>query len=87
MAPDPDLAERMRTALGCGAEFSEKRMMGGTCFFLHGTMAGGADRSKEGERRFMFRVGKANAGRAAEPCRDRDHVEDHVRLQPLGVLR
>ena len=36
-------------------------MMGGVCFLLDGNMIGGADRSKEGERRFMFRVGKENA--------------------------
>ena len=66
MAHDPDLAERMRTALGEGSAFSEKRMMGGTCFFLNGSMVGGADRAKAGQRRFMFRVSKANADRAAE---------------------
>lgn len=51
----------MRAALGEGAEITEKWMMGGTCFFLNGNMVGGADRAKDGERRFMFRVGKANA--------------------------
>lgn len=66
MAHDPELAERMRAALGSGKEYSEKRMMGGTCFFLNGNMIGGADRSKEGDRRFMFRVGKDNVERAAE---------------------
>ena len=67
MAHDPELAERMRAALGEGAAYSEKRMMGGTCFFLNGNMVGGADRAKDGARRFMFRVGKGNADRAAEP--------------------
>lgn len=66
MAHDPELAERMRAALGEGAAYSEKRMMGGTCFFLNGNLVGGADRAKDGARRFMFRVGKANADRAAE---------------------
>lgn len=66
MAHDPELTERMRAALGSGAEFSEKRMMGGTCFFLRGNMVGGADRAKDGQRRFMFRVGKDNAERAGE---------------------
>ncbi len=56
----------MRTALGEGADITEKRMMGGTCFFLDGNMVGGADRAKDGQRRFMFRVGKANADHAAE---------------------
>lgn len=41
--------------------------MGGVCFFLHGNMIGGADRSKEGERRLMFRVGKGNAAAARLP--------------------
>lgn len=66
MAYDDELAERMRAALGNGSAFSEKRMMGGVCFFLNGNMVCGADRSKEGERRFMFRVGKDKADRAAE---------------------
>lgn len=66
VAQDPELSERMRAALGTGAEFTEKQMMGGTCFFLNGNMVGGADRSKDGERRFMFRVGKDNVERAAE---------------------
>ena len=37
------------------------------CFFLHGNMVCGADRSKEDERRFMFRVGKGNDAAAALP--------------------
>jgi hypothetical protein len=67
MAFDEALAQRMRAALGDGPGFSEKRMMGGVCFFLHGNMVCGADRSKEGERRFMFRVGKGNAAAADLP--------------------
>jgi len=39
-------------------------MMGGTCFFINGNMLGGADRTKEGEGRFMFRVGKDNEAQA-----------------------
>lgn len=66
MAHDPELAARYRAALGNGSEYSEKRMMGGTCFFLNGNMIGGADRAKEGQRRFMFRVGRDNAECAAE---------------------
>jgi hypothetical protein len=65
MAHDPELAARFRAALGDGPAFSEKRMMGGTCFFLDGNMIGGADRARDGQRRFMFRVGKDNAERAA----------------------
>ncbi len=34
--------------------------MGGVCFFLNGNMIGGADRTKIGDGRFMFRVGKEN---------------------------
>jgi hypothetical protein len=60
MAYDEELTQRMRAAIGEGSGFTEKRMMGGICFFLNGNMVGGADRSKEGERRFMFRLGKGN---------------------------
>ncbi|MEZ5826600.1 MAG: TfoX/Sxy family protein [Geminicoccaceae bacterium] len=61
MAFDAELTERFRTLLGDQPGLSEKKMMGGICFFAHGNMIGGADRSKSGERRFMFRVGKDNA--------------------------
>jgi hypothetical protein len=67
VAFDEELTERMRAALGNGPAFSEKRMMGGVCFFLNGNMIGGADRSKEGLRRLMFRVGKANEVAAGLP--------------------
>lgn len=60
MAYDEALTDRMREAIGDGPGISEKRMMGGVCFFLHGNMVCGADRSKQGERRLMFRVGKGN---------------------------
>jgi hypothetical protein len=66
MAFDEALAMRMRAALGDGAEISEKRMMGGICFFLHGNMVGGADRSKQGQARLMFRVGKGNEAAASD---------------------
>ncbi len=58
MAYDEDLAERFRKAAHSLGAMSEKRMMGGVCFLLNGNMLGGADRNKEGLRRFMFRVGK-----------------------------
>jgi len=64
MAYDEDLTERMRHALEGIGETSEKRMMGGVCFFLNGNMLSGADRNKEGIRRFMFRVGKDNLAEA-----------------------
>ena len=64
MAYDEDLAERMRQALEGLGGITEKRMMGGICFMLNGNMIGGADRTKEGQRRFMFRVGKDNHAEA-----------------------
>lgn len=64
MAYDEDLAARFRTALDGMAGISEKRMMGGVCFLLDGNMIGGADRTKSGEGRFMFRVGKDNEAEA-----------------------
>jgi len=64
MAYDEDLTNRFRDALGGMVAITEKRMMGGVCFFLNGNMIGGADRSKTGERRFMFRVGKDLEGEA-----------------------
>lgn len=67
MAFDEALAQRMRVGLGNDPAISEKRMMGGVCFFEHDHMVCGADRSKQGERRFMFRVGKGNGAAAALP--------------------
>ena len=66
MAYDEDLAERFRQAASRLGAITEKRMMGGQCFFLNGNMLGGADRSKEGLRRLMFRVGKDNLAEALE---------------------
>lgn len=66
MAYDDEIAERYRQALRGLAGVSEKRMMGGVCFFLDGNMLGGADRNKEGLRRFMFRVGKEAHGDALQ---------------------
>lgn len=60
MAYDEALARRFRDALQGVSGVSEKRMMGGVCFFLDGNMIGGADRTSSGRRRFMFRVGKEN---------------------------
>ena len=61
---DAELAERFQRLLAGVENVTSKRMMGGVCFFLNGNMVGGADRSKAGERRFMFRVGKENEARA-----------------------
>jgi len=64
MALVEDLNDRLRTHLGNRAGLTEKRMMGGMCFLLNGHMICGADRTKEGERRYIFRVGKDNHDRA-----------------------
>lgn len=64
MPQDEELIARMRAALEGHAGISEKRMMGGTCFFLNGHMLSGARRDKDGLRRFMFRVGKAQEAAA-----------------------
>lgn len=58
MVHDESLAHRYRIALRDRDGISEKRMMGGICFLLNGNMIGGANRTKDGARRFMFRVGK-----------------------------
>ncbi len=60
MAYDEELTDRFRNTLGGHVDISEKRMMGGVCFLLGGNMIGGADRTKDGAGRFMFRVGKGN---------------------------
>ena len=59
MPADETLNSRIRDALAAHAGISEKRMMGGMCFFLNGNMLCGARRHKDGLGRFMFRVGKA----------------------------
>lgn len=64
MAYDEDLTDRLRDTLEGLAGVSEKRMMGGVCFLLNGNMLGGADRTKDGAGRFMFRVGKENEAEA-----------------------
>ncbi|PCI60186.1 MAG: RNA methyltransferase [Kordiimonadales bacterium] len=64
MAYDEELTAMFREALDGIMDVSEKRMMGGICFMMSGNMIGGADRTKDGERRFMFRVGKDNEAEA-----------------------
>ena len=64
MAYDEDLTNRFRQALGGLSGVEEKRMMGGVCFMVNGNMVGGADRQKDGKRRFMFRVGKDSQAEA-----------------------
>ncbi|MDJ0761138.1 MAG: TfoX/Sxy family protein [Woeseiaceae bacterium] len=58
MAYDEILSAQFRDWLRRRSGISEKRMMGGVCFFLNGNMIGGADRTKEGVGRYMFRLGK-----------------------------
>ncbi len=65
MAVDEALNSRLRARLAAVDGISEKKMMGGTCFLLNGNMIGGADRTREGLGRFMFRVGKDNHDRGA----------------------
>ncbi len=52
MPYDPELAERMRTALQSRTGVVEKKMFGGYCWMLHGNMLCGVEVG-----RFMFRVG------------------------------
>jgi TfoX/Sxy family transcriptional regulator of competence genes len=61
MARDEAAEARFRDALAGLEGVSEKRMMGGMCFFLDGNMLGGADRPCGDDARFMFRAGKPNA--------------------------
>ena len=44
MPVDEALTARMRDALAAHVGISEKKMMGGTCFFLNGNMLSGARR-------------------------------------------
>lgn len=67
MAYDELLAMRMRDALGTQRGITEKRMMGGICFFVSGNMICGADRAKNGSQRFMFRLGKEDTAGAKLP--------------------
>ena len=60
MALDEGMNERFRRALGGYKNISEKKMMGGICFFHHGNMIGGCSIKKTGEKQYMFRVGKDN---------------------------
>ena len=64
MAYDAQLTMRFREALPSDRAFTEKKMMGAACFMLDGNMIGGADRTKSGEGRFLFRIGKDNSAKA-----------------------
>ena len=65
MAIDEELAARMRHRFEGLEGVSEKTMFGGLCFLVNGHMVGAASRSKVGEGRFLFRVGRNNADAAA----------------------
>ncbi len=54
MPYDPELAQRLRTALQPRAGMLEKKMFGGYCWMLNGNMLCGVEVG-----RFMFRVGAA----------------------------
>ncbi len=60
MAVDEALTAQFRNTLAGMVGISEQKMMGGVCFMLNGNMIGGAHREKNGDGRFMFRVGKDN---------------------------
>ena len=67
MAYDEELTQRFRDAMvEVDPKYlvTEKSMMGGVCLFVDGKMLGGADRTSEGEPRFMFRVGKEREDQA-----------------------
>ncbi len=84
MAYDEHLAARFRKALDGLDGISEKKMMGGICFFLNGNMIGGADRTKAGEGRFMFRVGKENEAEAL--ARAGARVMEHGGRRMSGLI-
>ncbi len=64
MAVDEYLSDIFRNALDGLPAVSERKMMGGTCFFVNGHMVGGAHREKDGRGLFMFRVGVDNVAAA-----------------------
>ena len=81
MAYDKDLASRFLKLLDGLSGVTEKRMMGGACFMVNGNMLGGADRTKSGDARFMFRVGKENDGLAARMTGGGPMIQGRRRLR------
>lgn len=65
MVYNEQTVSRLRNALAGVEGVTEQRMMGGMCFMLDGNMIGGADNTKQGVRRFMFRIGKDNQAKGA----------------------
>ena len=59
MAHDPGMSDQMREDIGARPGPAEKRMFGGLCFLLHGTMVGGV-----GGRGTLYRVGKEREAEA-----------------------
>ncbi len=97
MAIDKELTTHFRALLEGQSGLSEKKMMGGTCFFINGNMVGGADCSKTGERRFMIRVGKQNVAEAEALLGGQQMIQGGKRMtgfyfvnvdeQPEGVIQ
>jgi TfoX/Sxy family transcriptional regulator of competence genes len=67
---DPDLADRLRTALGAEKGVTEKRMFGGLAFLVNGNMAVSAS----GEGGLLLRVDPA----ASDELAARPHVTEAV---------
>ncbi|MGV0911166.1 TfoX/Sxy family protein [Martelella sp. FOR1707] len=65
MAIDEELAARVRDRLEGLEGVSEKKMFGGLCFLVNGHMVAAASR-RNGEGRYLFRIGKENADAAAK---------------------
>jgi hypothetical protein len=54
------LVTELRQRLQGLGGLTEKTMMGGHCFLLHGNMLGGAGCNEAGDSRIMVRIGKEN---------------------------
>jgi TfoX/Sxy family transcriptional regulator of competence genes len=61
---ESDLVTQLRERLDGLDGLTEKKMMGGHCFLLHGNMIGGSGCNEAGASRFMLRIGKDNVSRA-----------------------
>ena len=65
MAIDEELSARVRDRLEGLEGLGEKKMFGGLCFLVNGHMVVAVSR-RNGEGRFLFRIGKENADAAAK---------------------
>lgn len=81
MPYDEALTARMPQALDGLVGVEEKKMMGGVCFMVNGHMLCGARHDNEGNRRFMFRVGKENMEQA---LREPEAYEMQIGAKTLG---